>query len=257
MKPKVFLVGPFIGSLQWEYMYFVPYIIKIAKEQTDKKFIVFTRPTRFDLYGSYMDIFVPLKSKMTNEVQTNFTIEGFTEEKYKDLLKTFVDKYKYRYRILAKIYPEISYFSYKVKWQFPPSEMDYDFKPRTYNKVIAIDKMKQFDIFLDSNTKIKLQKLPNYNIQTSENFEKEIIKDKDYSKYTILGCTIEAIRRVKFIIGNLSSDISKLSLLLKIPLISIDERMTDDEIRLINPLNTPVIRCSSILEGIKIYENNF
>jgi hypothetical protein len=74
---------------------------------------------------------------------------------------------------------------------------------------------------------------------------------------SILGCLIESIKMCKCVIANMSSDAARLSLLLKTPVITINEEFTDDEIHLVNPYNTPVIRSSNIEEGIKIYEDNF
>ena len=76
-------------------------------------------------------------------------------------------------------------------------------------------------------------------------------------KATTLGCFIEAIKICKFVVGNLNSDISRLALLLNKPLIAINEKLSDDAISIINPLKTPIIRCNDIVEGIKIYEDNF
>ena len=55
----------------------------------------------------------------------------------------------------------------------------------------------------------------------------------------------------------MNSTISRISLLLNKPLISINETMSYDSISLLNPFKTLVINCKNIEEGIEIYENNF
>jgi len=58
MLDKAYLFGPFFGELSWEYFRFAPYAIYLKKISPDIKMIVFTRPSRFDLYGQYADILV-------------------------------------------------------------------------------------------------------------------------------------------------------------------------------------------------------
>jgi len=68
---------------------------------------------------------------------------------------------------------------------------------------------------------------------------------------------IELMRKSEFVVGNLSSIYSRLSLLLSKPLISINEKLSTDSISLINPMNTIVINCFDISKGVEIYENHF
>ena len=71
------LFGPFIGSLSWELYYFVPYMIYMKKHNPAYETIVYTRSERFDLYGTYGDILVPLRIKNDrNCIQHRFTING-------------------------------------------------------------------------------------------------------------------------------------------------------------------------------------
>ena len=80
---------------------------------------------------------------------------------------------------------------------------------------------------------------------------------KSNLKTSFVGCLILYLKECKFVVGNMSSPISKLALLLKIPVISVNETMTYDSISLLNPFNVPVINCYSIEEGVDIYEDNF
>lgn len=258
MRQLVYLVGPFIGELEWEYRYFAPYIIHLMRENSKYKFIIFTRPSRFDLYGEYADVFVPLRiSYDKKEIQNKFTIKGFRIEDYKHLTSAFVKKYKMQFRIHERITPDISQFMYKVKWQFPKERMIYDFRPRYKNIEIAEKLVVQNGIFVDNNKAVKSIKIPEYYLINSSDFVDYAENMIDPMKSTILGCCIEAIKRSEVVIGNLSSNLSKLSLLLRTPLITINEKLTDDSISLINPYNTPIIKCNNVMEGIRVYENYF
>ena len=254
MKKSAYLIGPCLGALHWEFMYFVPYIINLVKKDPKKTYIVLTRPSRFDLYGMYADIFVPLRIANDEFLERDcFTLKGFRDDEFKCLLRAFIDKYKPRYKIVDKIFPDITTFSYKVKWQFPISEMDYDFQPRIMNKKITNRFIRDHVGFIDGiDSEIKID---NYKLKHSSDFAAQVTNVSDNVKSTTLGCFIEAIKKVKFVIGNLQSDTSRLALLLKKPLITLNEQMTDDEISLINPFKTPVIRCDDVREGIKFYED--
>lgn len=258
MKESAYLIGPFIGEFRWEYYYFAPYIIRLMKEDPERKFIVFTRRPRFDLYGAYADIFVPLK--MINdkpEYGNRFKMNGFDMNRFNMLLKSYVGKYKKRYKIIDKVYPDISRFSYKVKWQFPRSEMDYDFQPRKQNRPLVERFVKSNQVFVDQSKYVLPIKLGHYDTKHSTDLQSQITNFVDDIQISVIGCFIEALKMCEFVIGNLYSDYSRLALLLKKPLITLNEQLTDDQIHLINPLNTPVIRCDNVKEGLKIYEDYF
>ena len=74
---------------------------------------------------------------------------------------------------------------------------------------------------------------------------------------TSLGTLIECIKLAKFVVGDIQHDLSHLSLLLKTPLIHVEKPISKDYIKLMNPLETPVIISENIKQGVKIYENNF
>lgn len=254
VKHGAFLVGPFIGEISWEFYQFAPYIIHLKKEHPTKKIIVLTRPSRFDLYGSYADILIPMK--IPNDGKDNqkcFTIKGFTQHEYNLLARSYKKQYRDRFNIIDHICPDISIFYYKLRWQFSRTLMDYDFKPRYENKKIIEQFLCSYDMLFDTsglyfdkdNTNIKDIKELTFQYN-------DFINDSDSS---MLGCLIESIKMCKCVISNLTSNVARLALLLKTPLIAINECATDDEIHLINPYNTPVIRSSTVEEGIKIYES--
>lgn len=258
MKPEAFLIGPFLGELQWEYMYFAPYVINLVKNNPKYYFVVFTRPSRFDLYGKYADIFVPLRIVYDKpELQNKFKLEGIGENDFNTLLRSYINKYKKRFKIIDKIYPDISTFMYKVKWQFPRSEMDYHFRAREQCSLIAKKYFNGNQVLIDDSVEYSSDiNIDNYNIKSFSDYAAQVTNLVNPTKGTTLGCFIEVIKRCEFVIGNLKSDTSRLALLLKKPLISINETLSDDSIHLINPYNTPVIKCNCVEEGIKIYEDN-
>ena len=257
MKKIAYLVGPFVGELRWEYYYFIPYIIHLMKKEPNRAFIIFTRRNRFDLYGSYAEIFIPLKILNDSpKYQTEFKINGFCMNEFNMLRKAFIDKYKTRYKIIDEIYPDISRFLYKVKWQYPRSKMDYNFQPRKSNRKLINMFVKSSYAFIDQNEYIPRINFSNYDTVNLNDLIAQITNYVDGIKITTLGCFIEVLKKSQFVVGNLESDVSRLALLLGKPLIALNEKLTDDEIHLINPKNTPVIRCNNVKDGLKIYENS-
>ena len=131
--------------------------------------------------------------------------------------------------------------------------MNYNFKPRGKNNQLIKKFVKPGDILID-NIVSDVQRKGTKRLSDVMVNINHLLDDKESS---FLGCVIESIKTSKIIVGNLKSDISKLALLLKKPLISINENLTYDQIHLINPYDTPVIKASSVTEGLEIYENNF
>ena len=265
-KSNVFLVGPFIGELSWEFYRFAPYIIHLKKENPYTKLIVFTRPTRFDLYGKYADILVSLNLSDKNN-QCYFTIKGFTQSRYESLIRLFVDKYKRRYKIREQIYPDISSFCYKLKWQFPRELMDYDFKPRKINAEIVDEYIKGEDIVLinsqltkDLDQMIYLESIGYFPIFIDMFYD--YVQSEKRKTFSFIGCVIELLRRCKFVVTNFNTDIAHLSLLVGTPIIHIGESILSDTVSLLNPGRTPVIIVDEIKTGVSIWkekvdENNF
>ena len=259
VKQSAYLFGPFIGELYWEIYRFAPYAIRMKKTHPECAIVVFTRSSRFDLYGKYADVLVPLKLNGDDtEKQNCFKLDGITLEDYKFVAHFLKSKYKKKYNILDHFYPNILW-RYRVKWQFPRHLMDYNFLPRKRNGEIVEE------IYGDS-TSIVLVDKKDYII--NDNFDYEFIMVDKVSKIikkriqpreaaSFLGCLIELLRKVDFVIGDMNSTISRISLLLNKPLISINETMSYDSISLLNPFKTLVINCKNIEEGIEIYENNF
>ena len=134
MITKAYLFGPFFGELSWEFFRFAPYAIYLKKSEPEKKLVVFTRPSRFDLYGQYADILVPLCIKDDQKyTEKAFRLVGFDSNLCKMLVNTYRFKYRKKFNIVDHFYPDGSTMRHNLKWQFPRGKMDYDFKPRILN----------------------------------------------------------------------------------------------------------------------------
>lgn len=262
LQPKMrnsILVGPFVGELSWEILRFAPYMIYLKKCKPKNNFVVFTRPSRFDLYGQYADILVPLNLSHDNvEDQFCFTIKKLTHINYEILAKSFFEKYKKRFRIVDHIYPDISYFYYKVKWQFQKQYMDYDFKPRKHNMRVVqkyVKDNKTAFINFNFSDEIKVvNRLEKENIFPM--FINTITDDfitLNENGTSFIGYVIEILKRCEFVITKFDSYITQLALLLEIPVIIVGEAPSYDSISLINPMKTEVIKCEDLIDGINIF----
>jgi len=258
-KRKVTLVGPFVGELFWELFRFAPFIINFKKENPEKIIIVFTRPERFDLYGKYVNVLVPLRIKGDRiEDQECFRLSSFEKGLYSSLATFFMDSYKKQFTIENHFYPDCGW-RYNLKWQFPRDKMNYDFQPRKENYDIVEKLVGEFKKIvlvknLDNNyiDYLKKKEYKVINIKTLPSFCD--LKSTDIS---FIGIMIELIRRCNFIVSETTSILGQLSLLLNKPLITIKEKIDFDSLNLVNPLKTKVILCSNLGKGIENYENNF
>jgi hypothetical protein len=255
-KNKAYLFGPFFGEAAWEFFRFAPYAIHLKKTEPNTILVVMTRPERFDFYGQYADILVPLEIKNEADVykQSGFKLLGFPEEHAKRMCDLFVHAYKKKFYIKGIFTPDFSSLRYKLKWQFPRGKMDYDFVPRKKNIRIAnnISKKKNI-IIVDIGYKYETSKYHVIDINYFKNLISSSINNKNTTYY---GCLIHLLKRSKFVIGNLSSDVGRLAILLKTPLIYPYREISDDNVFLMNPLKTPIIDCESIIEGVRMYEDN-
>lgn len=253
LKSDAYLFGPFIGELSWEFFRFAAHSIYLKKLRSNILTIVLTRPERFDFYGKYADILVPLRLKLAPyHIEECFRIRNYPEENYKIIANSFYDKYKQKFDIVEHFYPDIGW-RYNVKWQYSNNMMSYDFRPREGNKFIVDSLTKDLKniIYFDG---VEKRSVSNYHCidRTTFKFQVEKLLNSNSSYY---GCIIELLRKCDFVVGNLNNDISKLALLLKIPLIDLNIS-TSDQIRLLNPFKTLVIPTENIEEGIHFYENH-
>jgi len=241
----VFLVGPFIGEITWEISYFVPFVISLSKRNR-AKLVVLTRPHSFDLYGRYATRLVPLF--LSQDKAYCFSHSEMDEIEYRKLIQTFYKKYKNNYEIIKHIFPDISEIVCKVKWQFPRDQQNYDFLPRKacFQKVKSL--LFEQNIFVSKEYDFYQNK--NYNIIR----ENQIKQTNLYVSY--LGKLIEVLKRCEFSICDVSSVEGRLSLLLGVPVIS-SEKISPDEVMLLNPRKVPVLLCDVSRLGELRYEDYF
>ena len=245
------LVGPFIGELFWEYYHFAPYLIYLKNNNPKINMIVCTREERFDFYGKYANILIPIKIK--NDIKNNqtcFTIRDYDIQHYNNFVKSYYDKYNKEFKINEHIYPDISNFYWKFKWQFPRKMMNYNFKTRIQNKKIAKQYIKSSDIILNIPGEYYFANTPNIDILFST-FNMLV----NYNTSSLWGCIIESIKICKGIIGKIDDDIIKVALLLKKPIVLIDEKISYDKINLLNVHKIPIMHTLNIEEGIYYLDN--
>jgi len=255
MKQPVYLFGPFVGELSWEFFRFAPFMIYKKKENPNIPTIVFTRNSSFDLYGNYADILVPLR--IPNDVKLTrdcFRLDSLQVKDYYRIGRQFASQYKRRFEVIKHFYPDIKSWRYKLKWQFPRRQMDYDFQPRKKNKLIAKSIVKHNNIIIDNITE-EYFKHPEA-INSIDLFAKITNKTNDYDS-TYLGSLIESLKVCRFVVGNLESHLSHLAILLKKPLICVNNKITLDKIGIMNPLKTQIIFANNIEEGIEKHDNTF
>jgi len=245
-KPKAFLFGPFLGELSWEFYRFAPYAIYLKKHNPKVQMIVLTRKERFDLYGIYADIIIPLRIKNEGVFsQRKFGLAAYPTEYYDTIKKYFYEKYKKRFDIIDHFCPLTNSWRREIKWQFPRDKMSYDFQGKEIICDLVNEIVRDDDIIIDSDA------IGYINLKFRE------INATDLFKTINLGIVIEALKACEYVIGNMKYDLSRLAILLKKPLVSLNEKLSDDDIHLLNPLNTPIIKCKKLDEGLEVYENNF
>lgn len=265
MIKSSFLFGPFIGETSWEMFRFAPYAIFKKKTNPNKLIIVLSREERIDFYGSYCDIFVPLRLK-SNVEPKYFSATNIEKFDYETLAKSFYLQFEKKTKIEGHFYPRIESGFHKLKWQFPRYEMDYDFKPRFRNNIIVnsfLDKNKRnilidFDSFKTTNQINNfLKKINSFEMFNNFNFivnntkfldlpiSNEFLKLSNLNSEIIInqssfyGCLIYILKRCIFTIGNIFSVVPHLSLLLKVPVYN-NIRYLEDEASLINPQETKI-----------------
>ena len=132
-------MGPFVGEMYWEAGRFAPMLPKMYRKNKNKtkkpKYIILTREDRFDLYGKFADILVPLRipGDYAQKHPECFRLVGLKLEEYKRIAKEFRNKYAEKYNIIKHLYPDIRKGKFVQKNQFPPAAMEFVFKPRKEN----------------------------------------------------------------------------------------------------------------------------
>lgn len=138
MKEDAILMGPFVGELYWEAGRFAPMLPHMRFKKYKKrniKYIIYTREERFDLYGKYASIFVPLKidGDYKKRQPNCFRLNGFKVADYQDITNRFKIKYGQRYNIIEHIYPNVKKGFFDKKFQYNKNQMLFKFAPRKNN----------------------------------------------------------------------------------------------------------------------------
>lgn len=133
-----------VGELFWEFFRFAPHVFykKVVEYRNENpKLIVLTRPDRFDIYGKYADILLPLEITGDNEqyIQNSFRLDNFPIDQYNKIGEVLKKEFSDRYDILEVIKPDVSKAKFSDKQQFDSNKMLYDFNPRSPN-IIEVDK---------------------------------------------------------------------------------------------------------------------
>jgi len=246
LKNKAILVGPFIGELKLEILFFAPYVIYNRKLYPNHTFVVYTRPERRDLYGRYCDIFYPLD---IGGKEDKYTIKGFSLKKYQDMVDVYKERLSLIYDIQDHIYPDISGWRYKLRWQFSRENIDYEFEPRAIHRTIVEDFLRneKYKVLYDMDFNDKTVNLLDFN-----KFLDNII---DEENITYVGCLIELIKKFKMVVSSSLNDLAILGLLLKKDLVLANSLVNDDEIYLINRFKQKVFRVEK-LNGDFVNENS-
>ncbi len=159
-KQNVVLMGPFVGEFYWEAGRFAPMLPSMRTREfknKDVKYIIFTRSERFDLYGKYADILIPLRIEGDYDTRMPecFRFIGFDKSKVEELAKKFRSKYNGNCNILKHVYPDVGKGSYVNKNQFHRGLMRYNFSPRDENYTLI-------DHFLPRNGKQNVVLAPRF-----------------------------------------------------------------------------------------------
>ena len=137
-KENAVLFGCCVGEMFWEFFRFAPLLPYMRFKKYKKKnykYIVFTREDRFDMYGNYADILVPLKilGDGDKRLPNCYRLEQFPHEEYEKLNKKFKKSYNERFNIVEHIYPKIKGRDFLRKNQFSKREMIFEYSPRERN----------------------------------------------------------------------------------------------------------------------------
>jgi hypothetical protein len=135
---KAVLLGPFVGELYWEFARFapmVPFMKNKKYKNQNVKYIILTRPERFDLYGKYADTLVPLKipGDYENKQPNCFRLNNLLHSEYQNYAKKFKQVYSKKYNIIEHIYPDVSKAQFVNKNQYSRTKMIFDYQPRKEN----------------------------------------------------------------------------------------------------------------------------
>lgn len=249
-KSDAILLGPCVGELYWELARFAPMLPYMkAKQYKDKDitYVILTREDRFDIYGKFADILVPLRIKGDGDkyLPDCFKLQGFPFKEVEKLARKFKAKYEERFRVITHVYPDLPGHKWQQKNQFPQSLMKFKFKPRGDNLSLVEEHIpnskplivlaprfrngfrrnwphwqKFYDKVWDSELKSKYTFVicgkPSEYVPDKEGRFYDINKIPFSINASLIGLTIEVLKRASLTVGSQSA-IPNISLLLKVP----------------------------------------
>jgi hypothetical protein len=142
-KEDAILLGPNISEFYWEAGRFAPLLpfMKNSYRKINKKvkFIILTRQERFDLYGRFADILVPLTiaEDYVKYSPNCYKLNGFSVEHYEQIASDFYKQYEQRFNIIDHLYPHIDGKHFMNKNQFPTNRMLFSYAPRQENYTLV------------------------------------------------------------------------------------------------------------------------
>lgn len=247
-----YLFGPFIGETIYELNYFVGHAIYLRKRDPRNKIIVLTRKENFDLYGKYATTLIPLP--LSKELKPNkFSCNGMHFHLFDEMVRRFKLKYRNKIKVHGHFYPHITTHLKNLKWYYPRNEIDFDFKTRPKNFIIARDICKKSKDFIISD------------------FQNDITSDSQYIFFpvsylfnelnitsvpdvTSIGILIEMIRLAKYVCADIDSLTGRLAMLVRKPLITKRSFLDVQYLNPINPYKSIVIGCENLSKGIRYLE---
>jgi hypothetical protein len=147
-----------------------------------------TREERFDLYGTFADVLVPLR--ISGDYDTLrpdcFTLRGLKSEDYTNLVDRFKEKYSKRFNIIKHVYPLLGRGKFDNKNQFARNSMLFEYSPR-------IENYKLIDSYIPTDKKI-IVLAPRYRNGFQRNWNKwpefyNMVADSDLmKKYNFVVC---------------------------------------------------------------------
>lgn len=192
-KEDAILMGPFVGELYWEAGRFAPMLpfMRFKKyKKRNVKYIICTREERFDLYGKYASVLVPLKidGDYEKKKQPNcFRLNGLRENDYLEIANKFKIKYSKRFNIMEHIYPNVKKGFFDRKFQYDKNKMMYKFAPRENNYNLINDYLPKGKplVVIASRFRIGFKR----NWEHWQTFYDMLYKDKDLNEiYNFIIC---------------------------------------------------------------------
>lgn len=250
VKEKAILAGPCYGELFWEFFRFAPYVFNVKKQYPQHKLIVATRPDRNDIYGKWADKFLPFYPPSDNCFADCFKMYGVNERTMQAIENKYLESITQLFDIDFILKPDVSPKQFSNKDQFPMNSRCFDYQPRCKNKEIVDEfigpdkrpiiviaprfrkgfkrNWKHWESLYDLICYNKLHKNFNFVICGKPGeYIKEIsgqfgdLNNIDFPlgvNYSLMGCTIELLKRAVLTIGSQSA-IPNISLLMGTPVL--------------------------------------